>query len=54
MRSLAIEVLDKNVGRVWLERDTIVSVDDVAISDGYVGASVDIPSICKMSEDGHV
>jgi hypothetical protein len=43
--SLAVEVLDENVGTVWLEGDAVVTVDDVGVCDGDRGAAVDVPSV---------
>lgn len=44
MGSLAVQVLDQDVGGVGLERDAVVAVDDVAVEDFDVGAAVCVPS----------
>jgi hypothetical protein len=45
-----VKVFDEDVCRVGLEGDAIISVDDVAVCDGDLVTSVDIPPICEMSE----
>jgi hypothetical protein len=45
VRTLAVEVLNKRVGGIGLEADTVISVDDVAVRDVNGIAAVDIPSV---------
>jgi hypothetical protein len=36
MRPLAVKVLEENIGGIWLERDTIISINDITVGNRHV------------------
>lgn len=47
MRALAVKVLNQYVGCIWLERDTIIPIHDVAVGNLNVVAAVHIPAVYR-------
>lgn len=45
MGALAVKILNETVGAIWLERNAVVTIDDIAVCnrDGVTG--MDVPSV---------